>query len=35
MAKFKALIATVLCGLSTFTIMPNTNYFQHISPPEL
>ncbi len=32
MAKFKALIATVLCGLSTFTIMPNTNYFQHISP---
>lgn len=32
MARVKALIATVMCGLSTFTIMPNTNYFQHISP---
>ena len=29
MAKIKAVIATVLCGLSTFTIMPNTNYFQY------
>ncbi len=26
MAKFKALIASVMCGFSTFTIMPNTNY---------
>lgn len=26
MAKIKAFIASVMCGLSTFTIMPNTNY---------
>lgn len=26
MAKIKAFIASVMCGLSTFSIMPNTDY---------
>lgn len=30
MAKLKAFIASVMCGFSTFTIMPSTNYTQHI-----
>lgn len=31
MARIKAVLAMTLCGLSTFSIMPNTNYSQHIS----
>ena len=31
MARIKAVLAMALCGLSTFSIMPNTNYSQHIS----
>lgn len=30
MAKIKALIASIMCGLSTLTIVPSTNYAQHI-----
>lgn len=26
MAKFKAFIASVMCGISAITIMPSTNY---------
>ena len=26
MARIKALIASIMCGLSTFTVVPSTNY---------
>lgn len=30
MIKLKSFIATILCGLSTFSIVPNTDYSSHI-----
>lgn len=30
MAKIQAFIATVMCGFSTFTVIPASNYFRHI-----
>ena len=30
MAKIQAFIATVMCGFSTFTVIPARNYFRHI-----
>lgn len=30
MAKIQAFIATVMCGFSTFTVVPASNYFRHI-----
>jgi len=31
MGKIKKYMSLMLCGFSTFTIIPNTNYAQHIS----
>ena len=30
MAKIQAFIATLVCGFSTFTVTPVSNYFRHI-----
>lgn len=32
MAKIQAFIASIMCGFSTFSIMPTTNYFRSIPP---
>lgn len=32
MAKIKTIIASIMCGFSTFTIMPSNDYYRHIAP---
>lgn len=32
MTKIKTIIASIMCGFSTFTIMPSNDYYRHIAP---